>query len=291
MMKHRHKILAGAVALALAQLAGTAKADVPGLCGDVAANPFGSLTAVGNNFLDVYFSGASAPQNILGAIAGTFLPGRTVVFSKATGSSSAGADYRAFCGSLVGLPSPYTALNGKVLRLINRAAGGSGYGVYPVALNSSITIMSLATADCTSTTAAGRQFECGNAASPYTPDMGVSDVEPKMFKDPFNLEVDFPTQLTAAQVNALNTNRTFDTIFAPAATTLITAVKSDFSRMEVATILGGKKTTWSSLGVTLGSRVQCARVHQQFRDARSLGIGDEQMHALRTMTGLGRQFV
>ena len=250
--QHKVKVLAGAVALALAQLSQTASADVPGAC-DVSTNAFGSAGAAAAGILDVYFAGASAPQNVLNALVSTYVPSRTTVFSKATGSSSAGADYFAICGTVTSMPTGYTSLNGKTLRLINRAAGGSGYGVYPIALNAAINIMSLASADCTSVTATDHQFECGLSASNYTPDMGVSDVEPRMFKGPYNLEADFPTQLTTAQLNAINTTtfRVFDEIFGLAATPLVTNVKSDFSRTEIASILGGKKVTWSSLGVTL----------------------------------------
>jgi hypothetical protein len=256
-MKHRVKILTGAMALALAQYAGSSSAAALGQCGDVVVNPFGSSTAFAAGFLDVYFAGASAPQNILGGVIATYLPSRTTVFSTPSGSSSAGADYRAFCGTLTNVPSPFNTLNGKVLRLINRAKGGSGFGVYPIVLttSNSISIMSLNTVACPTTlTGTNHDFECNESTTlTYPPDLGVSDVEPAMFKGPFNLEPDFQTALTSAQLATISgtTLRTFDTMFGFVATSQITAVKSDFSNTDINTILSGQKTLWSDLGVTL----------------------------------------
>src|SRR4051794_40134341 len=130
-MKLKTIHLAGAVALAAFSSASWAVA--PGAC-------------AGSTFdIDIYLTGASAVQNSLaGIVAEIMNPGFTVVFDNGT-SGTKGSAYRAYCGTL---NASTGALSGKKIRLLNRARGGSVFGVNPVARDQAIATLNFADATC-----------------------------------------------------------------------------------------------------------------------------------------------
>lgn len=109
---------------------------------------------------------------------------------------------------------------GETLFFSKRAAGGSGYGVVPVARSSAIDLIDVNSTDCSAdpTFATSGDYEpettegfvClngGNAAvSAQVPDCGVSDVEPALFLGP-NVVADFgdvsPSDIASLDADAL----------------------------------------------------------------------------------------
>lgn len=225
--------LAIAMSLALAGMSGHALAAAP-------ANPLTTPAQI-----DVYLSGASAPQAILGALAATLFGENSTAGGCAATDNPAtatvnekfcnfhvfyntvgtiGADYRAYYGAL---QSAFT-INGRTLSagttvlLTNRARGGSVHGVNPVALSFPIATMPINT---------GCTFIAGDT-NPYNytcppsgvdgtsgrrPEFGVSDVAPYMFKAPFNKEPGAAAifnALTATEVARLNNGGNGKAVFA-----------------------------------------------------------------------------
>jgi hypothetical protein len=184
-------------------------------------------TAIGglaaNNVL--FLSGASAPQNFIttnvvaGLFEGTGAPG-TIDLGAATGNNyctyfdtpQSGADFRAWFGKL---KATVPGLGGQLVLLIDRAKGGSVFGVNPVARAENIQTLVPSTAACTGggTGSTATPIKCtpvGNDATltgGLVPDWGVSDVAPYMFKDPLNVEFG-ATQLTPAELARFGTSIT-----------------------------------------------------------------------------------
>lgn len=208
--------------------------------------------------VDVYLTGASAPQAILGNIFQNLLnPGFTVVYSKSVGSVSAGTDYRAYCGTLINAVGTIPA--GSAVRFINRAKGGSLWGVNPVARKTKIATLSFADANCNAAGGSGRNFDCSEVgndldetnADNLKPDFGVSDVEPRMFAITANL-ADAPTAvstaLTQAELDKLNPiHRGFQVLFGVVATDTLVEPTATFTRGNLAQILTGQSSRWNTL--------------------------------------------
>ncbi|MPZ43706.1 MAG: hypothetical protein GEV05_09940 [Betaproteobacteria bacterium] len=245
-------------ACTLAALSGQALAVAPGNCDPAVGGPFA---------IDIYLSGASAPQNILGQIMTEILnPGFTTVYDTATG----GSDYRAYCGTLNGTTG---ALNGKKVRFLNRARGGSVWGVNPVARDRPIANMIFAAASCVAAGGPGRQFDCAevgddlNAANPNNrqPDFGVSDVEPAMFKEPLNVEFGQDALSAAEIAKFAGTQRaTNQVIFGIGLSqSLVNAGLTNISRAQVAAVLTGNYGDWNQVNpaIPAGTNVTvCRRV-------------------------------
>lgn len=259
-MKFRKSSIA--CAFALAAVSGHAFAVQPGNCDPAIGGPFD---------LDVYLTGASAPQTILGGIMAQILrPGFTTVYDSGVGTASPGSSYRAYCGTL---SASAGSLSGKKIRFVNRAKGGSVWGVNPVARDESIAYMGFADANCVAAGGSGRQFDCaevGNdldASNPANrkPDFGVSDVEPAQFKGPLNVEFG-QQQLNATEAAKFNgTQRATNmVIFSPGLTqNLVSAGVTNLTRAQVTAILTGNYGDWNQVKSTIpvGSNITvCRRV-------------------------------
>lgn len=228
----------------------------PGKCDPAVGGPFD---------IDIYLTGASAPQAILGGIAAEiFTSGFTTVYDDGTPTGTKGAAYRAYCGTLNSLAG---ALNGKKVRFLNRAKGGSVFGVNPVATDQPIANLDFAT--CVTSVTAGRDFECAekgddlNAANPNNrkPDFGVSDVEPTMFKDPLNVEFG-QVQLTPTQAAKFTgTQKASNQVIFGLPLTANVPLTS-LSRTQMASILMGNFSDWSQVDASLaaGPITICRRV-------------------------------
>lgn len=181
--------LALVCAVVCATFAGQASAQLAGANLTIVSNAKGA--AGGARIL--YISGASAVQGGFQQITATLLQANPVRFQ-----SPVANDYRAVAGKLVTSAGGWAA--GDDVIIINRAKGGSVFGVNPVARNDKIESLNISAASCTT--------GAGTVASPYVcalttdstgatatldddfivPDAGVSDVAPNLFDGNFNTE-------------------------------------------------------------------------------------------------------
>ena len=178
-----------------------------------------------------------------------------------------GKNHRAYTGKLSAAVGGVPA-NTKVV-IMNRAKGGSVWGVNPVAVPTSIEKMVLGTG--TSCVLDNVSFDAlavhpnGVYLCPPTtigagkPDAGVSDVEPALFVG-INLATG-QDPLTPGQVNALTINSQNAVIFGIAATNNMTL--PSLSRAQVTSMLTGSYLSWNQVdpalpvqGVTVCRRVQ-----------------------------------
>ncbi len=232
-----------------------------------------ALTAFEAPDVEIFLSGASAPQNLLGGIATKLfdpVPGIFVYHddNATTGTfTDDGVSYRAYYGVVKNDPSINPALVGKKVRLINRAKGGSVWGVNPVARAEAIANLKINSTDCVLNTSIYRCPQQGNdlvqaTATNRVPDFGVSDVEPNMFKGPLNVEFG-ASQLTATEAAIFN-----GTQFG-ASSLMMGIVATDgvpstlkLSTADYGAMLSGLIGDWSSVGdgSVTGPVVVCRRV-------------------------------
>jgi hypothetical protein len=134
--------------------------------------------------VQVYISGASAQQLVIGDVISTMCQAGTIDVMYDTGT--AGKDYRAYACKASGISG---VANGTNVVVHNRAKGGSVWGVIPVARGQSIERMALdgscvssGTVDILSGTPVLNvtRWNCPNKVN-AVPDGGVSDVEPALF--------------------------------------------------------------------------------------------------------------
>jgi hypothetical protein len=284
------KKLAVASAMAVAALSGQAMAAAPG--------------AFDTPDVEVYLTGASAPQNFMGALAATLFGANTSGFNNfhvyydKPASGTTGASYRAYYGALqsaftVNSPTvgSVTLPIGTKVRIINRAKGGSVWGVDPVATrdrngDGDVTdagdtplpiawmpvVAASGSTGCTTVSGQAWEYECtesGNDsnqadAGNRLPDFGVSDVEPPMFKFPYNLE---PISLTLGQLegfelNTLTWTPTSGLLFGLPATGAVPS-GINFNRALYTALLSGLITDWTQVDNTLTGNTQvvvCRRV-------------------------------
>lgn len=252
-----------ACALALATLSGQVLAQAaPGNCDPATGGPYA---------IDIYLTGASAPQNALVGIMDQLLePGYTVVFDRGVAGATAGNSYRAYCGTL---NSTTGSLSGKKIRFLYRAKGGSVWGVNAVARDQRIARLSFASADCVSPGPTGSNFGCNEVGDDLTPanpnnrqpDFGVSDVEPTQFKGPLNVEFG-QTALTPAEAAKFTgtQRRVNGVIFGLGLTqNLISAGVTNLTKAQVVALLTGSYQDWNQVNpaVPAGTHVTvCRRV-------------------------------
>lgn len=264
------KQLVAASVIATAALSGQAMAAAP-------ATPF--VTPA----IDVYLTGASAPQNILGALAESLFGANSIVAGVNQynnfhvlydNGSTIGASYRAYYGQLQSAQTVSTSWGdtvtlpaGTLVRLSNRAKGGSVWGVNPVARNQAVAWMPITNTNCTAV--AGNNtynYTCGEAGNDLAltgriPDFGVSDVAPDMFKGPYNVEFG-QSQLSPTEASRLTATATSGLLFGVPVTTNVPAGIS-FNRANVTGILSGSIVDWTQLDPTMTGNTQmvvCRRV-------------------------------
>ncbi len=264
--------LAAASALVFAGLSGQAMATLTAQ--DLTDGPFHANTTP---VVDVYLTGASAPQNILGALAGQLFGANTnsttfnsywIMYDNGV-SGSIGASYRTYQGRLVANitdPVTSTTINaGTMVRLSHRAKGGSVFGVNPVGLAQQIAHMPATSTNCSAAPAGqDHSHRCGEDGNDLTltgrvPDFGVSDVEPRMFKDPLNVEFG---QSALANPGILNSKPVNGLLFGVAATTTVPTT-IEFNKPITAGLLTGDIADWTQLDASLTGNTQvviCRRV-------------------------------
>lgn len=183
--------LALVCAAACATFAGQASAQLAGANLTIVNN---AKTAAGGPRI-LYISGASAVQGGFQQITATLLQANPVRFQSPTAN-----DYRAVAGKLVTSAGTWAA--GDDVIIINRAKGGSVFGVNPVAKNDKIEALNISAASCaTGAGTVASPYVCAlttdvtGAATPgntdddfIAPDAGVSDVAPNLFDGLYNTE-------------------------------------------------------------------------------------------------------
>lgn len=210
----------------------------------------------------IYMSGATAPDNFLNDIATGLMTGVTSFRNVAADGSTA---YRAFLGSANNIPG---VANGTSVLFIKRSKGGSVWGVDPVARANRIETLDF---DNCSAGTGGFTHNCGvkgidpglagnedasNAG--MVPDFGVSDVEPKMFKTPYNTENDQPA-LSDDEVAVLQAKPVNQIMMGIVATDAVSKT-AHISRATYGSMLAGKLRDWSSVDGSSDPVVVCRRV-------------------------------
>ena len=208
------KKLAAAVALACGTLA---------TGGAQAAFPFDPVQ------VDLFQSGASAVQNNLKAQLPTlFQPGYKTACDNATSNCSA---FFSVTGTLANAAPVPLSIQGKTARIVYRTRGGSGWGVGVVARAQPIQWMAMNPTTCSTTAPAGATVVADYYCAPTgddslsngrVPDLGLSDVEPKMFQAPLNVEFG-QTQLDAFNLAGLTNFAVYQQAFGMPMTNVIPA--------------------------------------------------------------------
>lgn len=226
-----------------------------------AAQAAGTVNIGGVAHNVVYLAGASAPDNFLADIAEGMMTGITYYTA---------SNYRAFAGTTNGLADAGLPDGTKVL-FIKRSAGGSVFGVNPVARAQRIKTINVNS--CTG--------GAGTKASPFTcaivgvdpgeaghaettnaglvADFGVSDVEPAMFQGPYNTENDTEA-LSAAETARLAATPINQIMMGIVATNNVPA-STYLSRAAYGAMLSNQIQTWDLVDPSLdGDVVVCRRV-------------------------------
>lgn len=281
-MKTKMKHLAAACAVAFAGAAQAAPFDAP------------QITA--------FLTGASAPQAFLGAMATQLFQGTQNVdwWAFYSNDGTAGANYRAYYGTLKTTaqdPNMPAAIAGKTARLVNRAKGGSVWGVNPVARVQQVQHMAITALNCVTTTlVSGANYTCtptgdDTGSNGLTPDFGVSDLEPRMFKFGRNTEFDIALggpagQLNSGELASLTVKGVSALMFGQAVTqNVVTAGLISMPADMFGALLNGQVKTWNKVSPLFASTdnvVVCRRVpgsgtqasYNQFYHNWPCGVGN-----------------
>lgn len=267
-----------ACTLALAGLSGQA----------FALNPTQSAAAQ----VKLFISGSSAQQASLGALAASVCAAGTIdVYGDA---ASPYKNYRAYsCTAKTTAvdPSIPASISGKTLLITERAAGGSIYGVIPVARTTekiANMVVSGAAGACSTAPVgtidtAGRVnpgtpigstyplWSCSTTSPSNTPDLGVSDVEPDMFGAQINIDqASTPTWYTnpynATDAANLDILPELAAVFGiPVSNTIggVANAITNLTKSQVASIMSGTYTDWHQVksSIPAGTTINiCRRV-------------------------------
>lgn len=225
--------------------------------------------------IKVFLSGATAPDNFLQSIATGLFDAGFNVYQDDNGTPANFADdgrlFRAFFGRFKNDASIPQALRGKTGMFIKRSKGGSVWGVNPVARAERVATLNITAATCVLNGGIHRCAEKGidpglpdylnvsNAGE--VPDFGVSDVEPAMFKGPYNVEFG-QSELSASEVGRLEVSAANVLMMGISATNAVPET-TYISRADYAGMLSGTVQDWTQLDPNLTGNTQvvvCRRV-------------------------------
>ena len=216
----------------------------------------------------LFISGASAPDNFLAdMMSGSptdMLPSAVLIRSN---DSATAPSHRAYLGAAgSGIPGVTAGTN---FLVIKRSKGGSVFGVDPVARASRIETLDLN--NCVAA-AAPYTWACGTkgidegvaghntaANTGLVPDVGVSDVEPGLFKATYNTE-NGQLNLNSAELGRLS-NKPINQLMMGLVATDAVAATTHLSRAQYGAMLAGKYTDWSTIDGSADPVVVCRRVN------------------------------
>jgi hypothetical protein len=215
----------------------------------------------------ITMGGATAPDNFLADIAASMLDG-VVEYRGRNPDGSADNNFRAFKGTAKsGIPG-ITA--GTPIVFQKRSQGGSVFGVDPVARASRVEFIDFSACDDTVSPIrcdtkgidpglAGHEDPGLNLGQ--VTDIGVSDVEPAMFREPLNTENDQP-ELSDAE-RAVLTNQPVNQLMMGLVATNAVPATVHFSKALYGAILSGKFDNWAQIDASLlatDNVIVCRRV-------------------------------
>lgn len=252
--------------LALAGLAGQAQAAA------LSPAQIAVIDDANTNNRILFISGASAVQKGFTGVISTLIPGAKTYYTDKNGKDTAGKanthSYEAVAGMLDSSVGGDWA--GKNVIIVYRVAGGSVWGVNPVARKQLIESLNVSSTTCSD---AGYAAADGSAPSDKAfscskntriPDAGVSDVAPALFKEPLNTEGEIPAgQLTdteLAEFSDINYNKP---IYALAFGVPVTNnVNTALNKSAVSAIMAYNIGTWDKVDPALPADdiVVCRRV-------------------------------
>jgi hypothetical protein len=224
----------------------------------------------------VTLSGATAPDNFLVTIATGFFPGGFNRYQDDNGTPANFADdgraWNAFYGTVAADAAIPVSLHGLDIMFIKRSRGGSVWGVNPVARAQRMAVIDINSLTCVLEAGIYRcpvkgidpglpgHGDPGNAGLPS--DFGVSDVEPAMFKGPYNVEFG-AAQLSDPEVARL-TVRPVNTLGMGIVATNAVPDTTVISRTDYTGMLSALIQDWSQVdpAITTGNTqvVVCRRV-------------------------------
>lgn len=241
--------LALACGIALATLAGQAAAQAK--CGETGYDPYTCAADAGYDM--IYLTGASGPDNFLETTITAWLD---TGYTKITDGTS---NYRAFVGRTRNAAPVPAAHRNKSIRFIKRSAGGSIWGVNAVARDEFVQVLDVKNTSGTCSTS-GATRTCPltgvDGVSGLKPTFGVSDVSPKMFKGPLNVEWDkvagkTVTQLSPAETGVL-TIKAANTLMMGIVATNVVPATTNFSRAVYGDLLrSGGYADWTQVDPSL----------------------------------------
>lgn len=198
----------------------------------------------------VFISGASGVDSYLGAAASNLINVTSYVHD---GSSN---NYQAWYGTTKAAIGPLAA--GSNLLIVKRSAGGSAMGVIPLAKSTKVEVPNWADAAAVLESAGKYKVAVTTAVNGLVPDIGVSDVEPKMFTG-INTEFGF-TALTSAQQGLL-TSKSWSQLAEGIAVTKEVPDTYVLSNNFIREALTGHYKDWSSVNSADASPIViCRRV-------------------------------
>lgn len=220
----------------------------------------------------LFISGASAVQKGFTAIISTLIPGSKTFYTDKNGKDSSGNanthNYEAVAGTLDSTVGGAWA--GKNVIIVYRVAGGSVFGVNPVARNEAIESLNVSSTTCNDASYAAadgsaandKAFQC--AKNTRVPDAGVSDVAPALFKQPLNTEGEIPNaELNAAELAEFGDTTYNKPIYALAFGVPVTKnLSTALNKSAIASIMAGNVGTWNQVDAALPADdiVVCRRV-------------------------------
>jgi hypothetical protein len=246
------KKLSAACALAFAAVSGNALA----------------LNAFDTPDLRVDLGGATAPDGFLADIANGMFDAGQGIFrfqddnGSATTFSDDGTGWNGFFGVMKSTTDIPATLQGKKVLFVKRSAGGSVWGVNPVARAERNRTIQIDSTSCVLNTTSVTAYRCpivgiDQGLPGYTnpsnagvvPDFGVSDVEPAMFKGPYNVEFG-QSQLTPAEAARLNVFAVNSVMMGIVATAAVPAT-TYISRQDYGSMLSGAVQDWGQVDPTI----------------------------------------
>ena len=175
--------------------------------------------------LKLFISGSSALQKVIEGVLSQNCGSDYTKFVSKAGSAAATTDttngnsHNIYSCTLTGADFGAASV-GKTITLVKREAGGSAYGVFPVAANSNVSFLDISSCNDTDKT-------CTGLVS-VKPDAGVSDLEPVAFNSAVNRPTAFATQAAVASGQFAVSGPVAEQVFGLVVnTTLYTALQAD----------------------------------------------------------------